>query len=81
MIFRKKSGVELNMALAETYYFNLKVCSDDEGLNAAEIQSCCGKTGSQARLKQNPKSLTMNFFQKFGSDFKPIKGIDNSRCN
>ena len=56
------------MALAETYYFNLKVCSDDEGLNAAEIQSCCGKTGSQARLKQDLESLAMKFFRKFEAD-------------
>ena len=38
------------MALAETYYFNLKVCSDDEGLDVNEIQSCCGKTESQALI-------------------------------
>ena len=81
MMFRKKTGVELNMALAETYYFNLKVCSDDEGLNAGEIQSCCGKTGSQAWLKQNVQSLTMKFSWKFRPDNKPIKGIDNSGCN
>ena len=38
------------MALAETYYFNLKVCSDDANLDAAGIASCCGKTESQALI-------------------------------
>ena len=50
VIFRKKEGVQLNMALAETYYFNLKVCSDDANLDAAGIASCCGKTESQALI-------------------------------
>ena len=50
VIFRKKVEVQLNMALAETYYFNLKVCSDDANLDAAGIASCCGKTESQALI-------------------------------
>ena len=53
LTFRKKEGVQLNMALAETYYFNLKVCSDDANLDQAGIASCCGKTESQAWLNKD----------------------------